>query len=173
MATLNLLARQRGFTVRDVARDGDCLFTAVETQLQRCGVQCGDQTLREQLVTYLQHHPYTHDGSCHSREFIAASVVCADSYNADTETPNDEDEYKNSIEDADTRQELRWHKYLDRLSSTAWGDHIAVQGLADMLHVDIHILKTTNPDMEPVTTVHHTPVGNVYLGLLGQSITRF
>jgi len=55
MATLNLLARQRGFIVRDVSCDGNCLFTAVETQVQKCGTQCGDQTLREQLVTYLKH----------------------------------------------------------------------------------------------------------------------
>ena len=28
------------------------------------------------------------------------------------------------------------------------GDHIAVQGLADMLHVNIHLISTINPDME-------------------------
>ena len=102
------------------------------------------------------------------REFVAAPIVSADSYNADTEVPNDEDEYINSIEDENTRRELRWCKYLERLKSTAWGDHIAVQGLADMLHVDIHIVSTINPDMEPVRTSHHTAIGVIYLGLIGQ-----
>ena len=123
--------------------------------------------MREQLVSFLEHHPYTHDGT-HLRDFLAAPVVSADSYNTDTEVPNDEDECINAVEDAETRRELRWCKYLERLKSTAWGDHIAVQGLADMLRVDIHIVSTINPDMEPVRTSHHTAIGVIYLGLIGQ-----
>ena len=136
--------------------------------MQKCGTQCGDQTLREQLVTYLKHHPFTHDRTCHLWEFIAAPVFSNDQYNADTEAPDDQDECINSIEDANTQQELRWHKYLEGFRSTAWGDHIAVPGPADMLHVDIHIISTTNPDMEPIRTSQHTPMGVVYLGLIGQ-----
>ena len=161
MATLNLLARQRGFIVRDVPCDGNCLFTAVEIQVKKCGTQCGDQTLREQLVTYLKHHPFTHDRTCHLWDFVAASVFSTDPYSADTEAPDDQDECINSIEDANTQQELRWHKYLEGFRSTAWGDHIAVPGPADMLHVDIHIISTTNPDMEPIRTLQHTPMGVV------------
>ena len=101
-ATLNLLAKQRGFMVRDVAHDGNCLFTAVETQLPRYGIHCDGESLREQLVTYLEHYPFTHDGTCHLREFIAAPVVSTDPYSADTEAPNDQDECINSIEDANT-----------------------------------------------------------------------
>ena len=136
----------------DVPRDGNCLFAAVETQLQRCEIQLGDESLREQLESFLEN-----DGT-HLRDFLAAPVVSADSYNADTEVPNDEDECINAVEDAETRRELRWCKYLERLKSTAWGDHIAVQGLADMLCVDIHIVSTINPDMEPVRTSHHTAI---------------
>ena len=124
--------------------------------------------MREQLVSFLERHTYTHDGTSHLRDFLAAPVVSADSYNADTEVPNDEDECINSVEDAEIRQELRWCKYLERLKSTAWGDHIAVQGLADMLRVDIHIVSTINPDMEPVRRSHYTVIGVVYLGLIGQ-----
>ena len=72
--------------MRDVPRDGNCLFTAVETQLQRYEIQLGDESLREQLVTFLERHPYTHDGTSHLREFVAAPVVSADSYSADTES---------------------------------------------------------------------------------------
>ena len=153
MATLTSLARDRGFVVRDVPRDGNCLFSAVQLQLQKIGVQNESDTLRQRLVTYLQNHPYTHDGSCHLREFVAAPVANPDSYNADTEQPDEQDQLIDSIPDTDTQLQLRWSKYLQRLGSTAWGDHIAVQGLADMLHVDIHVLATLNPDTNPITSM--------------------
>ena len=107
-------------------RDGNCLFTAVETQLQRFEIQQGDESLREQLVTYLQRNPYTRDGTCHLTELVAAPVFSADTYNADPEEPNDEDVIVNTIEDVETQLEVRWCKYLQGLKSTAWGDHIAV-----------------------------------------------
>ena len=49
----------------------------------------------------------------------------------------------------------------------AWGDHIAVQGLADMLHVDIHIIATSDPDMDPIKS-RHPAIGVIHLGLMGQ-----
>ena len=66
--------------------------------------------------------------------------------------------------------QLRWLQYLERLNAGAWGDHIAVQGLADMLrlHVDISIISTINPDMDLIKTSHHTSIGVVHLGLIGQ-----
>ena len=167
-ATLHLLARQRGFTVRDVPRDGNCLFSAVETQLQSLGIKPGDIPLREQLVQYLQSNPYSHDQSCHLREFVSAPVVSDNPYNADTEAPNEFDEYISSIEDLQVQQERRWLIYLERLSAGAWRDDIAVQGLADMLHVDINVVSTINPDMKPIRTSHHTPIGVIHLGLIGQ-----
>ena len=50
----------------------------------------------------------------------------------------------------------------------AWGDHIAVQGLVDMLHVDIRIISTVNPDMDVIKTSYHTSIGVLHLGLIGQ-----
>ena len=66
------------------------------------------------------------------------------------------------------RQQLRWLRYLERLNAGAWGDHIAVQGLANMLRVNIHIISTLNPDMEVIRTSHTTPTGVIYLGLIDQ-----
>ena len=37
-ATLNPLAREKGFAVQDVPRDGDCLFSAVAVQLENVGI---------------------------------------------------------------------------------------------------------------------------------------
>ena len=56
----------------------------------------------------------------------------------------------------------------ERLNAGAWGDHIAVQGLADMLHVNIHIISTINPDMELIRTSHDAPAGVIHLGLIDQ-----
>ena len=83
------------------------------------------------------------------------------------ESAEEEDHFISSIADDDTRQQLRWCRYLSRLKSTAWGDHIAVQGLADMLHVDIQIISTSNPDMEPIKSCHPA-IGVLNLGLMGQ-----
>ena len=58
--------------------------------------------------------------------------------------------------------------YPVTLNAGAWGDHIAVQGLADMLHIDIHIISTISPDMELIRTSHNAPAGVIHLGLIRQ-----
>ena len=68
---------------------------------------------------------------------------------------SEQDEFISSIEGPDLQQQLRWLRYLERLNAGAWRDHIAVQRLADMLRVDIHIISTINPDMELIRTSHH------------------
>ena len=57
--TLSNLALERGFSVRDVPRDGNCLFSAVAVQLDSLGIQHGETGLREQLVEHLQNHLHT------------------------------------------------------------------------------------------------------------------
>ena len=135
-------------------------------QLENIGIQ-RRRNLRAELVEHLQSSPYTH-GSSHLRDYVSAPVIADDPLNEDTEAPTRQDEVINSIKDADLRQQLRWLQYLERLHAGAWGDHIAVQGLADMLHVDIHIISTINPDMELVRTSYHTSIGVIHLGLIGQ-----
>ena len=165
---LSSLARERGFSVVDVPRDGNCLFSAVAVQLDSIGIQPNETSLREQLVEYLQSHPYTHDGSSHFRNYVSAPVVSDDPSNADTERPSEQDDIISSVDDVRLRQQQRWLQYLERLNAGAWGDHIAVQGLADMLHVDIQIISTINPDMELIRTSDSTPMGVIHLGLIGQ-----
>ena len=139
---LNSLAQERGFSVRDVPRDGNCLFSAVAVQLNSLGIQPGKTSLREQLMEYLEAHPYTHDGSSHFRNYVSAPVVSDDPSNADTEAPSEQDDVISSVNDLRLRQQLRWLQYLERLNAGAWGDHIAVQGLADMLHMEV--IKTSH-----------------------------
>ena len=102
--TLNFLAQERGFSVRDVPRDGNCLFSAVAVQLDSLGIPPSETSLREQLVEYLHEHPYIHDGSSHFREFISAPVISDDPSNADTEALSQQDVFINSIENLRLRQ---------------------------------------------------------------------
>ena len=86
----------------------------------------------------------------------------------DTELADAEDQYVESVEDHDTRMQLRWCRYLQGIGSTAWGDHVALQGLADLLCVDIKVLATMNPNMEPIMCCHHPTRAVLHLGLIGQ-----
>ena len=165
------LAGDRGFIVRNVPGDGHCLFHSVQMQLESLGIHLEHKAMREQLVEYLEDNPYTHKGSCHLRTFLADPVCSAQERNVgkdcDTEPADDEDLFISSIADIDTQQQVRWCKYLSKLNSNAWGDHIALQGLADMLHVDIHIIATSDPDMETIKSYHPT-IGTLHIGLIGQ-----
>ena len=88
----------------------------------------------------------------HYRNFISSAVSNDDSnfMNVDTEATTEQDHLTSKIEDEDTRAELLWTKYLKRLKQGAWGDHLTVQALANMLNVNINIISTLNIDMEPI-----------------------
>ena len=51
---------------------------------------------------------------------------------ADTEPPDDQDAYIETVTDHELQTELRWAKYLKRLRDGAWGDHITIQGICDV-----------------------------------------
>ena len=61
-----------------------------------------------------------------------------------------------------TLSQLRWQKYLQRLSEGAWGDNITVQGICEMLNITINILSTLNPHMVVITPSTGTSQGNIY-----------
>ena len=114
-------------------------FQQWQLQLDSFGIQHGETGLRKQIVEHLQSHPYTHDGSFHFWEYISALVVSGDPSNADTEASNEQWWVHQLREDPRLQQQLRYLRNLERLNGGALGDHIAVQGLADMLHVDIYL----------------------------------
>ena len=66
-------------------------------------------------------------------------------YTADTEKPTAEDEYIDSVADPHLQTELRWQKYVTCLRQGAWGDHITIQAIADMLSVKINVLSSNHP----------------------------
>ena len=71
--------------------------------------------------------------------------------------------YISSIGDPNIQSQLRWQKYLQRLSEGAWGDNITVQGICEMLNITINILSTLNPNMVVITPNTGTSQGNVYI----------
>ena len=91
-----------------------------------------------------------------------------DPYNAYTEAPTDKDADIASVSDPNTQAQLRWVKYLERLSNGAWGDHIAIQGICEMLNITIHVLSTQNPTMTPIVPSNGPSSSNVYIGLIEQ-----
>ena len=76
------------------------------------------------------------------RGFVCQPVATNSKFNADTEPPTDEDEYINSVSDPAL---LRWDKYLRRLRQGAWGDHINMQAIADMLSAKINVQSSDHP----------------------------
>ena len=98
---------------------------------------------------------------------VSQPVASQDAYNADTEPPTAEDEYINSVADPQLQLQLRWQKYLRDLKNEAWGDHIALQGIADMLGVTIHVICSHQPTVT-VTPRSCDAVCEVFVGLILQ-----
>ena len=164
---LNSIASRNGFTIHDVPANGDCLFSAIAYQLPSIGITDIDaDNLRIMLVSHLEDHP-TVEG-IHYQSFLSEPVPSTNAYNADTEAPTAEDEFIEAVDDSDTRAQLRWLRYLERLHRGAWGDNIAIQGICEMLHITINVLSTHNHNMLSVAPSNNTSCGNVYLGLIEQ-----
>ena len=116
----------------DVPSDGNCLFNACAYQLQSVGHDVADaSSLRQTVCQYLSQF-----GDFYS-DFMHQSVASSDGYNADNEPPDEEDAYIESITDPVVQQELRYQKYVRRLSEGAWGDSIAISAMCNMFDVNI------------------------------------
>ena len=73
--TLKVAAAEIGFSIHEVPRDGDCLFSAIAYQLHSIGLQNIDaQTLRKLVVNYLRDNPFV--DNVHYSEFQPEPVAC-------------------------------------------------------------------------------------------------
>lgn len=129
------MACENDFTVHEVPYDSNCMFSALSHQLQTAGVCTVDSSgLRQMVADYLEENAALY---CDAE---SQPIASCDAYNADTEPPTAEDEYISSVSDPHLQLQLRWEKYLNCLRNGAWGDHITIQGIADMLGVNITVL---------------------------------
>ena len=163
---LETVARENGFAIQNVPYDGDCLFSSIAYQLKSIVTSSMDKnTLRQMVADHLENNSILYMG------FLSQPVVSNDAYNADTEPPDDQDAYIETVTDHDLQTELRWVKYLKRLRDGAWGDHIAIQGICDMYNVTVNVLSSQNPNMIqilPRSYIKHASQGEVYVGLIMQ-----
>ena len=150
---LKVFARKEGFEIHDVPSDGNCLFNACVYQLQYLGRDVVDaNSLRQAVCQYLSRF-----GDFYS-DFVHQSVSSGDGYNADNEPPDEEDAYIESITDPVVQQELRYQKYVKRLSEGAWGDSIAIAAMCNMFDVNI-VVFCANEDGTNIAV--NTPIGDV------------
>ena len=133
--------------IHEVPRDGDCLFNSIVYQLRDNSLN--STSMRNMLVTHIR------ENALHYIGFVSSAVPAnnSDMYNADTVTPDDYDGYITLMSDYEEQSQFRWERYLDRLSNGEWGDHIALQGISNMLKITIEILKIDTNDREIFTTV--------------------
>ena len=149
---LKVFARKEGFEIHDVPSDGNCLFSACVYQLQYLGRDVVDaSSLRQAVCQYL-----SRCGDFYS-DFVHQSVSSSDGYNADNDPPDEEDAYIESITDPVVQQELRYQKYVRRLSEGAWGDSIAIAAMCNMFDVNIVVFCA---NMDGTSIAVNTPIGD-------------
>lgn len=167
---LSSMAYQKGLQIVDVPRDGNGLFTSVCFHLNCIGTQViSPRELRKQLAKFMHDNPFCGTDAIHYRDFLTERIETENLFNADTEQPNEEDRVISGVENLETQKEIRWLKYLDNLESgIQWGEHLAVQALAEMLQLTIHIVATENPNMDPIRPVHCESHNEIVLGLIQQ-----
>ena len=124
-----------------------------------CNVDSNE--LRQMVTNYLDTNAAMY------YDYLSQSVVSHDAYSADTEPPTVEDEYINNVADPQLQVQLRWEKYLRCLREGAWGNHITIQGIADMVSVKINVLCSHHP-MLSVTPRNCSANYEVFVGLIMQ-----
>ena len=163
VSQLKALARVNGFNIHEVPYDGSCMFSAVSYQLKNSGVYSADSNeMRQKVADHLEANAALY---C---DFLCQPVPSEDDdCNADTKQPTAEDEYIDSIADPQVQTELRWQKYVRCLRKGAWGDHITMQAIADMLSVKISVLSSNHP-MVSITPHCCSAECEIFVGLIMQ-----
>ena len=135
------MSNEHGFIIHDVLGNGNCLFNAIAYQID--GV-----ALRIAIVDYLRINPYIN--GVHQGNFITKYMI-------------------NSPADAILSLEHKWDVYVHLLENGAWGDHITVQGISNMLDIIINVFSTISEHVTVVIPTNGNSVHNVYIGLIQET----
>ncbi|XP_078691416.1 uncharacterized protein LOC144921886 isoform X1 [Branchiostoma floridae x Branchiostoma belcheri] len=148
--TLQQLAQRRNLKIRDVPGDGNCFFHAMSWCLHTAGLQqVSGPELRTKLIEYFEttEHVESYFGFHSIPNIIGTS----------------------GEENSTPQQHQQFQVYLDGLRSGEWADHLAVQGAADMLNVNIEITKTSSTDWTTeICPKQGRSENTVTIGLMGE-----
>lgn len=115
--------------------DGNCQFAALAHQLNALGIFRSPETMREEIVTYLQNHPVDHEGFPLSEQLV------------DTEFASWEE----------------YLQYMKRKST--FGDQLTLFAAANLYNINIQITSTLGAGAQHVFHPSlSVPLASVYLG---------
>ena len=141
-------ATDNNFTIRNVPGDGNCLYNSVLYQLESKGViSTTVENLRQVVASYLEEHANLY------MPFVVSPIASDNPYNNDTETPDAMDAFISSMSNPETSSVLAYERYIERVRSDSWGDHVVIAALANMFHVTINVVHARQRDC----TVSITP----------------
>ena len=141
------------------------MFSVLAYQLQRAGIcdaHCDSSDLRDLVATHLEYNSSLY------KHFVSQPVHSHNAYDADTVPPTSVDALISSITDPELRSELTCEQYITRLRNGAWGDHIAIQVIADIFSVTINVLSTRSGSIIPVVPCDSIACCELYVGLIMQ-----
>ena len=101
-------------------------------------------------------------------DFLAQPMQSNNAYDADTEARSDEDAFIDTICDSKLQVRLRWGRYIHRLRNGAWGDHVAIQGIANEFNVAVNVLTSRHSNMIRIVPRNGNVEHEVYIGLILQ-----
>lgn len=122
------LAKRRSLKIKDVPGDGNCFFHAVEVALTSVGVQTfTGPDIWQKLIKYMETTPFKDNyvGFLQIHKSPHRSPQC---------------------ETLTQQQRQEYDMYIDGLRNGAWADTPVVQGVADMLNLNITVIKTITPE---------------------------
>ena len=135
--------------IKDVPGDGNCFFHAVSLCLRAAGIQViSGPDIRAALIQYFQ----TTDEKRHYMGFLEFY-----------------DTTFNNALSTDQQQLQEFELYVNRLRNGEWADNLAVQGVVDMLNVNIRIINTITPNwIHQIQPRQQTTDNTITLGQMGE-----
>ena len=152
---LQPIVARHSLSIVDVPADGNCFFHAVSKNLAVAGIQAvTGPEIRSMLVDHFNTEPsenYSDFIVSDGRESGRRRTRTASKPCTTVSLPN------------------QWKLYISDLQKGAWADNVAVQGVADMLNINIRILNTITPDWaHQITPQNSTSPHTISIGLIGE-----
>jgi hypothetical protein len=146
---LTHLARRHNLKIKYVPGDGNCFFHAVSFCLRAAGIQViSGPDIRAALIQYFQ----TTDEKRHYMGFLEF----------------DDTTFNNALS-TEEQQLQEFELYVNRLRNGEWADNLAVQGVVDMLNINIRVINTITPNwIHQIQPRQQTTDNTITLGQMGE-----